>query len=100
MGTSNGLCRYDGKDFKYFSDRRMKDKEIINLEIDSFDHIWFRNLSNQLFCILDGKIITFNEMTNDRYGPVNIFGILENASMLYFYKESQYVIRQGIKELT
>lgn len=79
MGTSNGICRYDGKEFEYFSHRSMNDKEIIHLKIDQYNQIWFRNLSNQTFIIRKTEVTPLSEiLTLAPEEEINEFGFIDN----------------------
>jgi len=51
MGTEKGVCRFDGKVFKYFNSAALNDQEVLKIEIDIYDRIWFLNLSGQLFYV-------------------------------------------------
>ncbi len=48
LATSNGLCRYDGVNVKTFSDTRLKDSGIIDIEKDHWDRIWMINITGQI----------------------------------------------------
>ncbi|KAA3630689.1 MAG: hypothetical protein DWQ02_17615 [Bacteroidetes bacterium] len=61
LGTSNGLVRYDGKEFKPFIHPEQKDNEIVTVRKDAEGRIWFSNLSNQVFFIDNGVIHNFSE---------------------------------------
>ncbi len=54
MGTENGLVSYDGVTFERFSDSRLKDNDILKLEISKDGHVTFCNTSNQ-YCRLEGE---------------------------------------------
>jgi len=54
MGTENGLVSYDGVSFERFSDSRLKDNDILKLEISKDGHVTFGNTSNQ-YCRLEGE---------------------------------------------
>lgn len=51
MGTSNGLVRYDGVEFKPYRHAAQKDNEIVTVTKDNFGRIWYSDLSHQLFYI-------------------------------------------------
>jgi hypothetical protein len=51
LGTSNGICKYDGTEFTTFSHPEMLDNEVLTIQVDQQDRIWFNNLSGQLFFI-------------------------------------------------
>ena len=66
MGTENGLVSYDGVSFERFSDPRLKDNDIIELEISKDGHVTFCNISNQ-YCRLEGENVKFFEIDFDIY---------------------------------
>ena len=53
IGTERGICRFDGKNFKTYKSKELNDSEILKIEIDPLNRVWFRNLSGQLFYIED-----------------------------------------------
>ncbi|MEL6862819.1 MAG: histidine kinase [Bacteroidota bacterium] len=58
MATANGLCRYDGKSFKYYSSPLMNGNEILNIK-DIGGRIHFINGEGQLFYIEQDQIQTY-----------------------------------------
>lgn len=48
IGTSTGLLKYDGQSFQNINIPSLKNAEVIELEIDEDDNLWFLNLSSQL----------------------------------------------------
>ncbi len=64
MGTSYGLCRYDGMNFIPYTIPHYNDNEILHLRRDSLGRFWTINLSGQIACISDNivsQIIPFQE---------------------------------------
>jgi len=57
LATENGICRYDGQVVKTFKDSILKDNEILDLQIDQWNRIWFKNLSGQIAYIENDKIV-------------------------------------------
>lgn len=51
LGTSNGICKYDGNAFTSYSHPEMLDNEVLTIRVDLYDRVWFNNLSGQLFYI-------------------------------------------------
>lgn len=51
IGTGKGICRFDGQNFKTYRSEELNDNEILKIEVDSLNRVWFRNLSGQLFYI-------------------------------------------------
>ncbi len=61
IGTSNGLARFDGKEFKHFQHHKQKDNEIVTVQKDNYGRIWYSDLSNQLFFIQKDSVFIFGD---------------------------------------
>ena len=51
IGTDNGLCRFDGQNFKLYESDVAKDAEYIGIYISPKNDIWCWNMSGQIFQI-------------------------------------------------
>ncbi len=62
FGTqAEGVCRYDGKSFTWFTEKGLKNSAVLGLFEDVKGNIWFGNNGEGLFCY-DGKsVINFTE---------------------------------------
>ncbi len=62
FGTqAEGVCRYDGKNFTWFTEKGLKNSAVLGLYEDAKGNIWFGNNGDGLFCY-DGKsLINFTE---------------------------------------
>jgi ligand-binding sensor domain-containing protein/anti-sigma regulatory factor (Ser/Thr protein kinase) len=81
IATANGLVRYDGKYFKAFNPKDIKDKEIIGLFIDNADKVWFWNLKGRLFYIKDDVI----HIPNFAKDNLNIIAFEQDRSGNYYF---------------
>ncbi|MEM1319529.1 MAG: two-component regulator propeller domain-containing protein [Bacteroidota bacterium] len=61
MGTSNGLCRYDGKEIKVFNSPLLKGNEILQVRVNPSNTLFFNNLEGQLAYCKDGQIGIYKE---------------------------------------
>jgi len=74
FGTAAGVCRYDGKEFKNYRHSEQVDDEIIYMEIDPYNRVWYANLSGQTFFIEKNKIKKVPELTDKKdYKMANLF---------------------------
>ena len=56
MGTENGLCAFDGSDFKYYTVKDgLPNNVVYRLAIDKQDRKWLTTLANQPAVFEDGK---------------------------------------------
>lgn len=75
IGTSNGLVRYDGKEFKPFIHPIQKDNEIVTVKKDVLGRIWFSNLSAQVFFIDNGVIHNFSEILEQNQFKITSYDV-------------------------
>jgi ligand-binding sensor domain-containing protein len=60
FATDDGVCRFDGEDFKTFTiDDGLTENTILDLTEDQEGRIWFVGLSGQLSYFYEGKILPF-----------------------------------------
>lgn len=56
FGTAKGLSRFDGNEFKRYTNSASKGKGITNLQIDNQGKIWCQNFAGQFFYIEEDKM--------------------------------------------
>lgn len=72
FGTKNGLCRYDGKNFKYFTTKDgLQSNVVVNLHVDDQNHIfiaygdkWSLSYINNDYGLLDANTFELNSYNN------------------------------------
>jgi len=64
MGTENGITKYDGQTFKTFSSEKLRDNEVLKVQKDKWNRIWFVNLSGQLTYVQKDQIYPFLDDPN------------------------------------
>lgn len=85
IGTSNGLCKYDGHEIITLPKKRLKDGEIVNLILDDDNRVWFSNLSGQLGCIENDSLKLFDNLIS---GAVFDFEIIGNFLYAHIKKSN------------
>ena len=66
MGTSYGVCRYDGSEFENYSIPHFKDQEILQLKEDYWSRIWVLNLTGQFSCIQNLELLPDSVLSDKR----------------------------------
>lgn len=109
FATENGLCRFDGVNFKTFTSPIMKDVDVLICRIGPKNRVWFLNLSGELFYlenekikrfefenISKGKILDFHFHNNNLW-IVGTYGILKsyNENLELFYENNFYNDREN-----
>jgi len=88
FGTENGLVSYNGQSFERFSDSRLIDNDVIELEISKEGHITFTNISNQ-YCRLEGNEVVINSIVVDYKDPKSIGTVdlftYEDVDFLFYH---------------
>ncbi|MEM1320388.1 MAG: two-component regulator propeller domain-containing protein [Bacteroidota bacterium] len=93
MGTTRGLCRYDGRNFTSIDLPQLLDNEIIFLREDAFGRLWFNNLSGQIACLHQGKVqFLQTDSLPDTQLPLRF--VLEDSSLYLSGKVKQRNILQ------
>jgi hypothetical protein len=95
FGTSNGVCRWDSKNFDYFTIKDgLPNNEVLSIFEDSKGRIWFSTFSDELCYYFEGEI--FNGKTNSNLAKIKVeysTPLVELDSILY----ANHTIKQCIK---
>jgi hypothetical protein len=86
LGSDAGLCRYDGFDFKTYSNSKQNGKAISFLTIDKKQRVWCKNFFGQIYRV-DGdslKIIKNIKTSNASYPQF----ALDDDCNLWIYRDS------------
>lgn len=96
MATNNGLCRFDGRNFKVYQNLRMQDNDILELKKDRFERLWFFNLPGELSYLYQDSIYQFSKSYLDKDEDVENFWTLENGLLCLIKKNKEsYVLLLG-----
>jgi len=89
IGTEKGICRFDGKNFKPYKSDELNDNEILKIDIDSLDRVWFQNLSGQLFYIENENIYNAQNLFPSELSNVSDFAVDGFTVWITFQSESK-----------
>lgn len=59
MGTDNGLCKYNGKEFFYYKNKEQLSNAMSAIQEDAQGRIWGRNFKNQVFYVAGDSLHYF-----------------------------------------
>lgn len=105
MGTENGLVSYDGVSFERFSDPRLKDNDILKLEISKDGHVTFSNISNQ-YCRLEGDKLKVLEVNFTNFfdirssGSADFIVELSGYKSMALYKYQDSLVSMNLKNFS
>ncbi len=85
MGTSYGLCRYDGINFTPYTIPHYNDNDILHLRRDSFDRIWTINLSGQIACVDNNEVTKITPFQNKQVLDLRF----QDSIMWIIFKDDQ-----------
>lgn len=101
IGTSNGVCRWDSKNFDYFTIKDgLPNNEVLNIFEDSKGRIWFSTFSDELCYFYQGKI--FNGKTNPNLAKIKVeysTPLVELDSILYANHRIQQCVKINLNNL-
>lgn len=70
-GTDNGLCRYDGYEFQYFSSPLQSGRGMTDIQQDRQGRIWCHNFNGQIFWIEKNKMFLLEEYKKPKTALAN-----------------------------
>jgi two-component sensor histidine kinase len=74
LTTGDGLCRYDGFEYKTFYSKTLSSKGGNQPKQDAFGRIWYMNFDGRLYYIEKNKIQNFNTKSAANYSQYGIVG--------------------------
>lgn len=91
FATSQGLCSFDGYDFRPVISESSGNLEMINMTIDSSGRIWHFNLLGELFYLEDGIVHSFMDPAVSNYGIEEI-AVLQDKLVVIYQKGGESII--------
>ena len=88
LGADKGLFRYDGKNYKKYTNELQRSSSIFSLQEDNLGRIWCNNVSGQFFYLQDNKLELFIDFSKELKGQLADFIVKDN----YLWIIGQYKI--------
>lgn len=76
LAANNGLYRYDGKNYKLYSNPQKRGLSVFNLQKDSKNRIWCNNLSGQFFYVENDSLCLFTNVFKEFQLPEKLYDYL------------------------
>jgi ligand-binding sensor domain-containing protein len=77
IGTDNGLCRFDGINFKIYSHPKQRGRAFSRFKIDKKNRIWMVNFSGQIFYLENDTLKLFEQFEEKYKSGISRFDIDE-----------------------
>ncbi|CAL2085058.1 YXYXY domain-containing protein [Tenacibaculum sp. 190524A05c] len=94
LAGNKGLFRYDGYEFKLYTHPEQVGLSVFTPILDKDKIIWYTNLSGQLFCIKNDKVILFKKLKDFFNG--NLPRIQAHNNLLYLSVSSRLLVLDKI----
>lgn len=99
LAADKGLYRYDGKEFKKFTNQNKKRSSVFGLLEDEKGRMWCTNISGQFFYTEGESLITYIDFGDKLRGQLGAFSIIDSTLYINASKEL-YKINLSTKEET
>lgn len=99
LAADKGFYRYDGKDFKNYSNEEKRGLSVFDPFEDKAGRIWCVNISGQLFYIENDKLNTFIDLGNQFNGELVKY-MVRDLDVLVFSKSKILSVHLKSKKIT
>ena len=87
LAADKGLYRYDGKEFKKFTNQNKKRSSVFGLLEDDKGRVWCTNISGQFFYAEGENLITYIDLGDKLRGQLGVFSIIDSTLYINTSKE-------------
>lgn len=98
FAADKGLFRFDGKDFKSYTNNKQRGLSVFNLLEDASNRVWCNNISGQFFYIEDDELKLFIDLSDRLKGELPNF-IFNNNKLFVFCLRKVYEVNISTKEV-
>ncbi|MEO8934521.1 MAG: histidine kinase [Xanthomarina sp.] len=99
LAADKGFYRFDGKDFKNYSNEEKRSLSVFDPFEDKTGRIWCVNISGQLFYVENEKLITFIDLGNQFNGELVKY-IVRDFDVLVFSRSKILSVNLKTKRIT
>ncbi|KJD34267.1 histidine kinase [Tamlana nanhaiensis] len=83
LAADKGLYRYDGKNYKHFTNPQQKSNSLFQLRLDTDEKLWCINIYGQLFYVENNRLQLFYDASQLVNGQLAQYEIFENTIRLF-----------------
>ncbi|WP_198520084.1 sensor histidine kinase [Lacinutrix sp. Bg11-31] len=94
--ADKGLFRYDGKNFKNYSNKEKRGLSVFNVLEDEQGKIWCNNIFGQFFYVEEDKLHTFIDLSTQLKGELAFF-LVNKDYLIVFSQNTIYYINRITK---
>jgi len=99
LAADKGLFKYDGKEFKNYSNKEKRGLSVFEPVEDHLGRIWCTNISGQFFYVEDDQLKIFIDLRKELKGELSDF-IVTTENLIVFTKYKIYSVDLLSKEVT
>ncbi|WP_430409871.1 histidine kinase [Kordia sp.] len=86
LAANKGFYRYDGNQFKLYTNKEKRGLSVFEPVEDSEGKIWCTNISGQFFYVENDKLITFIDLKKEVKGRLGSFFITDKHLLVFAYQ--------------
>ena len=99
LAADKGLFRYDGKNFKTYTNKNKRGHSVFGVKTDVQNRVWCTNISGQFFYVENDTLTTFIDLKDTLKGELADF-IVTKSSLLVFSKDHIFAVDLKTKATT
>ena len=112
LAANKGLFRYNGKEFKSYTNPDKRGLSVFNLKVDSKGRVWCNNITGQFFYVEDDKLHLFDDFKTEVDGQLASY-VLKSDTLIVgatkgvfkvsinsINKAKKYLTKEGLNYLT
>lgn len=99
LSADKGLFRYDGKNFKNYTNKSKRGISVFNVKEDALGRIWCNNISGQFFYVENNQLITFIDLGKKLNGELTEF-LITDTFLIAFAKHTIFYVHLQTKKIT
>ena len=78
LAANKGLFRYDGKEFKAFTNPKKRGRSFFNLKLDKHGNVWCNNIAGQFFRVKNDSLELFIDYKDELAGVLSDYLFFKN----------------------
>ena len=97
LAADKGLFRYDGKQFKSYTNSEKRGLSVFGLKLDKHGRVWCNNISGQFFYVQDDELQMFADYKETVKGKLSSFSFYDNDLVVSIENVGVYKVNTNEK---